>query len=108
MADEDACRPCPSDDCGRNLLCDDGGRIPGPVLLENELLLERLRVEAGRLETDAEKLLRTPTRVVAFTVELIGRELGGAGWFTLMGSPARSTRVDRLAACSDAVSSREI
>ena len=63
------------------MLCADGGRIPVPVLLENELLLEMLReyAEVGRPETDDEKLLRVPAKAVAFTVELIGLELGGAG-----------------------------
>jgi hypothetical protein len=71
---------------------EDGGRLPGPMLLA-KLLFEAFRDEAdvGREETeDAKEVFRAPTRDVPLTG---GRGAAIDARPALAGSPARSARV---------------
>jgi hypothetical protein len=71
---------------------EDGGRLPGPMLLA-KLLFEALRedTDGGREETeDAKEVFRAPTREVPLTG---GRGAATAVTPDLAGSPARSARV---------------
>jgi hypothetical protein len=62
-------------------LFSDGGRLLGPTLEENEVPEVLRDGTDGVRDDDTEdenNSFLTPTRVVALTLELRGRELGGA------------------------------
>ncbi|KAI9813944.1 MAG: hypothetical protein M1832_006029 [Thelocarpon impressellum] len=83
---------------GGRLACTEGGRLPGPMLLEKDWAdMPFDDAEEGVLEdTEEEKeVLRAPARLVAFTVEPMSCELEGAPLVSLDDSPALSAKVLR-------------